>query len=169
MSDYGEDSQGPVGMICGRPFAAAVAAGVPPEQQPRCRGGAFELILSGAPDPHRKVTPLTTHCIACHAVDPLELLMNRVGERPWLTAAQFPQLLQVGAQPGMLVCECGGYRFQLLDEGNELLVRCAQCRQRRHLGFESQGVQQQGVTKPRQMAVEQVVGADGKPTFRVKL
>ena len=166
MFDGGE-SAGPVPMFCGRPLAAQ--AHLPPQQQATCRGQAFELILLGPPDPHRKVTPLKTHCIACHAEDPLELLMNKSGERPWGTAAQLPQLLQVGAAPGLLVCECGCYRFSLMDEGTEVVTRCGQCRQRKHLGFESQGVQQQGVTKPRQMAVEQVVGADGKPTFRVKL
>lgn len=159
MSDFGAESAGPVPMFCGRPMAAH--AHLPHEQQAKCRGQTFEVILLGGPDAHRKVTPLKTHCIACHAEDPMELLMGRNGEPAWIMAAQIPMLMQAQAQPGMIVCVCSGYRFSLSDEGSEIVTRCTQCKQRKSLGFESQGVQQQGVTKPRQMKV--VTGPDGKP------
>jgi hypothetical protein len=56
------------------------------------------------------------------------------------------------AQPGMLVCpSCSAYRFFLQDDGNEIKVRCAQCKLVRHFGFEGQATEQRA---PRSFAKE---------------
>jgi len=160
MSDFGGGEAAPSAMMCGRPVAAtAVGLPVAPGQPaPTCRNQIFELIeqarADGLPrDPVTRKTLFKTHCVACHAEDPMDLIATPPPqEGPWPHAAQIPALLQQRAHPGMLVCpSCSAYRFVLQDDGNEIKARCVQCKGARHFGFEGQSTDRRA---PRSFADE---------------
>ncbi|MDP3911565.1 MAG: hypothetical protein Q8Q14_14360 [Gemmatimonadales bacterium] len=122
---------------CGRQLPGA-AVGQPMIPVIECQNNQFELLF-GQRHPTTNQTPVTSHCIVCHGQDQLVLLMTNSGgpERP-LFAAQIPALMAQRANPAMLVCRsCGGFRFLILDEGNELRRRCTSCGDQRHLGYET--------------------------------
>lgn len=157
--DFGGDGAAPSAMVCGRPLAAA-AVGVPvlPGQTATCRNQVFEIIeqarADGLPrDPVTRKTSFKTHCIVCHAEDPMDLIATPPPqEGPWPHAAQIPLLMQARSHPGMLICPtCSAYRFVLQDDGNELKTRCVQCKGARHFGFEGQATEQKA---PRNFAEE---------------
>jgi hypothetical protein len=107
-------------LVCGHEIPAASVGRQGPNIE--CRNQQFELI-PGPIDPRTKQAQFTTHCISCHARDPMSVIFTGVG-------SQFG----VG-QGGHLTCPCSGVRFRLADKGNEVFVTCAHCGQRSQLGY----------------------------------
>lgn len=139
MSLYGPGNEqaSKSGFTCGRQLPGA-AVGQPHVQAVQCKNRQFEIILGHKPHPNGR-TPIVTHCVSCHGQDHMQLLMTNAGDDEGMrTAQQFPALLQQNANPNMLVCNtCPQFRFQLLDEGNEVKRRCVYCGDTRHLGYET--------------------------------
>lgn len=125
---------------CGRQLPGA-AVGQPLVQVVECQNRQFELLIGQRLPPPDNQTPVTTHCVVCHGQDQLKLLMtNASGAERMLLAMHVPALMAQRANPMMLVCPlCGGFRFLLLDDGNELKRRCANvnCNDTRHFGYET--------------------------------
>jgi hypothetical protein len=87
-----------------------------------CRNEAFEL-MPGPINPQTKQSQFTTHCVSCHARDPMSVIFTGVGS-------------QFSLGPGgHLTCPCAGVRFRLSDKGNEVFATCVHCDKRSQLGY----------------------------------
>lgn len=138
---YGAGSEGKSqsGFTCGRQLPG-YAVGQPHVSAVSCRNRHFELVIGQRhPAPDNR-TPVTTHCVSCHAQDPLLLLMTNADPsgQQLRVAAEVPALMQQNANPNMLICgACNQFRFVLLDDGNEVKRRCVSCNDTQHLGYET--------------------------------
>lgn len=137
-----DEGQAKSGFSCGHTLPGATV-GQPHLQSVQCRNRVFELVL-GQRQPNNR-TPVVSHCISCHAQDSMLLLLTNAdtGEGGGiLTAAYVPALLQQNANPGLIVCPaCQQFRFELLDDGNEIKRRCAYCKDTQHLGYDTKAGQ----------------------------
>jgi hypothetical protein len=136
---YGGGSEGKSqsGFTCGRQLPGH-AVGQPHVQAVACKNRHFEIVIGQRQPPPSNRTPVTTHCVSCHAQDPMLLLMTNSDGQQLLTAQHVPALMQQNANPNMLICSgCRQFRFVLLDDGNEIKRRCVYCNDTQHLGYET--------------------------------
>lgn len=121
-------------MVCGQPMDGA-SVGKPGEQV-ECRNQAFDLHHPGHKGPKGEVA-IVTICPCCNTNDPISVYMTSMEGAPWVVAANVPDLMAKRFPPGLLVCECGQWRFFLIDSGNEIATRCAACSKKKQLGFDA--------------------------------